>query len=99
MGNEVKSGKRTCVLTEEAVERYFSITSDALDKLSISPPHPSHLLKIAEDFLSMARNYYDDAGHFMEKGDLKNAFACLNYAHGWMDAGMDERMDGIDGSR
>lgn len=35
----------------------------------------------------MAQAYYDDAVHFLEKGDLANAFACVNYAHGWLDAG------------
>lgn len=35
----------------------------------------------------MARSYYLDALHFMENGDAVNAFACINYAHGWLDCG------------
>lgn len=35
----------------------------------------------------MAQRYFDDAGHFREKGDVVTAFAALNYAHGWLDAG------------
>lgn len=35
----------------------------------------------------MARSYYQDALHFREKGDAVNAFACINYAHGWLDCG------------
>ena len=35
----------------------------------------------------MVENYFKDAMHFKEKGDLINAFAALNYAHGWLDAG------------
>ena len=43
--------------------------------------------EIAEDFLDMIFRYIEDAKHFFEKGDLVNAFAALNYAHGWLDAG------------
>jgi hypothetical protein len=35
----------------------------------------------------MANAYYSDAKHFREKGDFVNAFACVNYAHGWLDCG------------
>ena len=35
----------------------------------------------------MAERYYSDAKHFAEKGDKVTAFAALNYAHGWLDAG------------
>lgn len=74
-------------ITEEKIEGYLDITSRALEKLKISPPEPSHLRKLAEDFLGMARSYYSDAQHFRQDGDLINAFAAVNYAHGWLDAG------------
>ena len=35
----------------------------------------------------MVSNYLSDAGHFRDRGDFVNAFACLNYAHGWLDSG------------
>jgi uncharacterized protein len=35
----------------------------------------------------MARAYFSDAEHFRGKGDFINAFGCVNYAHGWLDAG------------
>jgi hypothetical protein len=35
----------------------------------------------------MAEAYFKDANHFFAEGDLVNAFACVNYAHGWLDAG------------
>jgi hypothetical protein len=35
----------------------------------------------------MAKAYFEDAKHFRETGDFVNAFACVNYAHGWLDAG------------
>ena len=69
------------------VEKYLDITQRALDKLTIAPPSPSQLRSIAEDFLRMARSYNADAHHFREQGDLINAFAAVNYAHGWLDAG------------
>ena len=35
----------------------------------------------------MAHSYYRDAEHFRKEGDLVNAFAAVNYAHGWLDCG------------
>jgi uncharacterized protein len=35
----------------------------------------------------MASRYYEDAKFFEKKGDIVTAFAALNYAHGWLDAG------------
>ena len=44
--------------------------------------------KQAEDFLDMASRYVQDAHYFhTEKKDAVLAFAALNYAHGWLDAG------------
>ena len=37
-------------------------------------------------YASRALICYDDAIHFAAKGDLVNAFAAVNYAHGWLDA-------------
>ena len=72
-------------ITNEKLEKYFSITKEALDKASKALDKTR--LKEAEDFLDMATRYYQDARHFEEKGDLVTAFAALNYAHGWLDAG------------
>jgi hypothetical protein len=79
-------GKGT-VITEERVERYICITSEALSKLKMSAPERSFNRRIAEDFLKMARAYFEDAKDFARKGDLVNAFACVNYSHGWLDSG------------
>ena len=35
----------------------------------------------------MVERYLQDAQHFKEKGKIVDAFAALNYAHGWLDAG------------
>ena len=75
------------VLTEEKVERYISLTTEALGKLKIAAPERSFNRKLADDFLKMAKAYFDDARDFADKGDLVNSFACINYAHGWLDCG------------
>ena len=72
-------------ITNEKLEKYFSITKEALDKASKALDETRKAE--AEDFLDMATRYYQDAKHFQEKGDLVTAFAALNYAHGWLDAG------------
>ncbi len=75
------------VITEEKVEKYLRITSEALAKAKIAAPEKSFNRKLAEDFMKMAKAYYEDAQDFAAKGDLVNAFACVNYAHGWLDSG------------
>jgi hypothetical protein len=35
-----------------------------------------------------ALRYYSDARHFLEDGEFVNAFAALEYAEGWLDAGV-----------
>ena len=74
-------------ITEEKLDKYFSITKEALDKVKFASPKKTHLHKSAEDFFDMAKRYFSDAKNFKEKKDFVNAFAALNYAHGWLDAG------------
>jgi hypothetical protein len=75
------------IITKDRIEKYLSITKAALDKLKVAAPDRSFGKKMADDFLSMAVSYYNDAMHFREEGDLVNAFAAVNYAHGWIDCG------------
>ena len=72
-------------ITKEKLEKYFSVTAQALEKAKAALDQDR--LAEAEDFLDMATRYFKDAKHFEEKGDLVTAFAALNYAHGWLDAG------------
>jgi hypothetical protein len=74
-------------LTDEKIAKYLDITARALAKVKVAPPEPSHLRDVAKDFLHMATSYHNDAKHFAAQGDHVNAFACVNYAHGWLDAG------------
>lgn len=69
------------------VDKDLSLTERALSKITIASPPRSHLRKVAEDFLSMARSYFEDAKHFRDRGELDKALANVNYAHGWLDAG------------
>jgi len=73
-------------ITLEKLKKYFSITKEALDMVN-SKGLDEKRKKEAEDFLDMATRYYSDAEHFYQKGDYVLAFAALNYAHGWLDAG------------
>ncbi len=74
-------------LEASLVEKDLDITKRALEKVRIVSPEKSYTRKIAEDFLNMAESYYNDALHFHGEGNMVNAFACVNYAHGWLDAG------------
>ena len=40
----------------------------------------------ADLLLSSARNYFSDARHFREQGDLISSLAALEYAEGFVDA-------------
>ncbi len=72
---------------EDILQRDLDTTRRALEALAVAPPKRSHLRKVAEDFLLMARAYYDDALHFRDQGEPEKALANVNYAHGWLDAG------------
>jgi hypothetical protein len=74
-------------ISEAKIDKYLETTKRALDKLKVAAPPRSFGRKLADSFLEMARSYFSDAQHFREKGDLVNAFACVNYAHGWLDSG------------
>lgn len=74
-------------VTEEKLEKYFDVTSRALKKVKKVDSVHIDVEKSAEDFLDMAKRYFSDAKHFRSKGDWVTAFAALNYAHGWLDAG------------
>ncbi|MBN2566620.1 DUF357 domain-containing protein [Candidatus Woesearchaeota archaeon] len=82
----MRQGTATTAVTDGRLARYFDITGRALAKAEPFPDADEEHHRQAREALDMARRYYDDAGHFREKGDLVTAFAALNYAHGWLDA-------------
>jgi hypothetical protein len=74
-------------ISEERMTKYLETTGKAIEKIDISSPPRSHLRKMAEDFLTMARSYYSDAKVFASEGNYVLAYGAVNYAHGWLDAG------------
>ncbi len=72
---------------DKKLEKYFKVTEKALGKVKINEKVKINIKESAEDFLDMAERYFKDAKYFRDKGDKLTAFAALNYAHGWLDAG------------
>lgn len=85
--NKIKTVKtvKNELITREKLSKYFTITRQALEKAIKSKSKFNN--EIRDEFLDMIQRYYEDAIYFQSKNDLVNAFAALNYAHGWLDAG------------
>ena len=73
-------------ITEEKLKKYFKITKLAFEKAS-KAEEKVKIENSRADSLDMIDMYIRDAFYFYEKKDFVNAFAALNYAHGWLDAG------------
>lgn len=73
------------IITEEKLTKYFEITEKALEKARRKIKRGKE--KEAKEIIDMAINYVSDAHYFHNKKDFVNAFAALNYAHGWLDSG------------
>ena len=73
-------------ITKQKLEKYFNVTETALKKAK------SKIIKgkerQAREIIEMVENYLSDARYFEQKKDFVNAFAAVNYAHGWLDAGV-----------
>ncbi|MFT4311974.1 MAG: DUF357 domain-containing protein [Candidatus Woesearchaeota archaeon] len=74
-------------ITLEKVQKYFDVTRRALEKVQSLNTQKIDTDPIVHDVFDMASRYVADAEHFFEKNDYVNAFAALNYAHGWLDCG------------
>ncbi len=72
-------------ITDEKLDKYFEITKEALAmaKDNINEEFEER----SADAIDMVERYVSDAEHFRKKDDYVNAFAALNYAHGWLDCG------------
>jgi len=73
-------------ITKEKLGKYFKITGEAL-AMAESSKNRTELKEERADMLDMIKRYISDAKHFFENEDYVNAFAALNYAHGWLDSG------------
>jgi hypothetical protein len=79
-------------ITIEKIEKYFLVTETALKEVKKNIIQGKE--NYAKEIIEMAENYIKDAHFFKEKKDFVNAFAALNYAHGWIDSGV--RLDIFD---
>lgn len=73
-------------ISEEKIKKYFKLTETALKEVKKNIIKGK--AKEAKEIISMVENYVSDAHHFFDKGDWVNAFAALNYSHGWLDSGV-----------
>jgi len=73
-------------ITKEKLKKYFEITEKALEKArkKIIKGKVSE----AHEIINMVENYLSDARHFEKQNNLVDAFAAINYAHGWLDSGV-----------
>jgi uncharacterized protein len=84
-------------ISEERLEKYFTITQEALALATVNINPDFH--GAALEALDMVERYVSDAHHFRAKGDWVNAFAALNYAHGWLDCGARNKLFDVHDSR
>jgi len=73
-------------ITKQKIIKYYNLTNKALkvaQKLIIKGKE-----NYAKEIIEMVENYLSDAKHFEKKQDFVNAFAAINYAHGWLDSGV-----------
>ena len=82
-------------VTSERIEKYLGLTAKALEKVSIIGESGSDSHTKAEDILGMVNAYYSDSQYFLSEGRGDDAFAAINYAHGWIDCGV--RLGYLDG--
>ena len=74
------------IITLQKLKKYFEVTEKAYSMASESK-NRTKLDAERKDMLDMVKRYISDAHHFESNRDYVNAFAALNYAHGWLDTG------------
>ena len=82
-------------VTLERINKYLDLTAKAVAKVSIIANEGTNDYAKAEDILGMVNAYHSDANFFLSKGRGDDAFAAVNYAHGWIDCGV--RLGYLDG--
>ncbi len=74
-------------ITEEKIGKYLDITTRARKKIRIASPVRTFDRRLAVRFLETSESYFKDAVGYRGEGDFVRAFATVNYAHAWLDAG------------
>ncbi len=75
------------LITEKKLNKYLDLTTRALKKVKIEKGLSKKDSERAKTYLEMSKSYLSDAKHFKKEGNWVNAFAAVNYAHAWLDAG------------
>jgi len=79
-------------ITKEKIKKYKETTKRALKMAKESVLMGKE--KEADEIITMVENYLADSVYFEKKGNFVDCFAAINYAHGWLDAGV--RLDIFD---
>lgn len=72
-------------ITKEKLDKYRSMTAKAVEIVKNYIAKGKR--KEAKEIIDMVENYLSDSEYFEKKKDLVNAFAAINYCHGWLDTG------------
>tara|TARA_Y100000310_G_C20049259_1_gene519787 strand:- start:219 stop:500 length:282 start_codon:yes stop_codon:yes gene_type:complete len=81
-------------ITKAKLRKYNDLTSKALKEVKKNIIKGKE--KQAKEIIDMVENYLSDAKHFEDKEGLVDAFAALNYAHGWLDSGVRLKVFDVD---
>jgi len=76
------------VITKDRFEKYLNVSKQALKEAEQAPENVDINDSSRKEFIDTIERYIKDAEHFASKGDMVTGFAALNYAHGWLDAGV-----------
>lgn len=68
---------------KQRLEKELELTNKLIKNIKINKNR-----KLAEEFIDTIKRYYEDAKYYYKKNDMVSAMGCLNYAHGWLDAGI-----------
>ena len=82
-------------VTLERINKYLDLTAKAVAKVSIIADEGTEGFAKGEDISGMVNAYHSDAKFFLSEGRGDDAFAAVNYAHGWIDCGV--RLGYLDG--
>jgi len=72
-------------VTIKKLKKYYNLSSKALAIAKKAIVKGKE--KQAKEIIQMVECYLSDSKHFEKQGNYVNAYGCLNYAHGWLDAG------------
>jgi len=92
-----KPSKKINIVCKERLDKYRQISEKALAmaKKNIAEEKKQE----AKEIIEMVECYLSDSKHFEKQGNYVDAYGCLNYAHGWLDAGARLKIFNVKDSR